>query len=171
MPINPFARSILLTIIINLIFLAFQPFLSADQQTELWSGALMVACFWGVWRWGKTAWRAYKEGSSEPWHYGILAIVLLLLFLITWRFYGVIYVRAERPELWTRFPTVAYITYGITVAVVLFSLATRVDGEKPSKVMGVITAIGGAVALFASVLWPHLVQHGAKIARIFNGIF
>lgn len=168
---SPLLRSVLLTIAAHIVFLIPQPFLTPDQQTELWSGILTAACLWGIWRWGKTGWRAYTEGSEEPWHYGILAIVLLLSFFIIWRLYGVLYVRNDRPVEWLQYPTTAYIVFGFTVAVVLFSAATKLDGEKPSRLMGVITAIGAALAIFLSSVWPLLVSKGGAIARFFNSIF
>lgn len=171
MHVSPLVRSLLWTAGVFAIFLIPASFMTADAQLELWSGGLTVACLWGVWRWGPTAWRAYKEGSTNPWHYGVLAIVILLLFLIVQRVYGVVYIRAGRPVEWQAFPATAFIVFGIMVAVWLFSLATKVDGEKPSRLMGVITAVGAALALFASSVWPVLASKGGAIIKFFHTLF
>jgi hypothetical protein len=163
-------RSLALTALVLFIFLIPTPFLTADQQVELWSGGLTMACLWGVWRWGPTAWRAYREGSKEPWHYGIMAIVILLLFMIGRQFYQVLYIRLERPEDWHQMPISAFIIYGIMIAVWLFSIATKVDGEKPSKVIGWLAAIGAGITLLMSSLFPILLSKGAAISRVLNSI-
>lgn len=171
MPNNPLLRSVALTLITICIFLVPQPFLSADQQVELWSGGLTVACLWGIWRYGPTSWRAFREGSNEPWHYGIMAIVILMLFIMARQFYQVLFIRLERPEAWYALPISAFIVYGIMIAVIMFSIATRTEGEKPSVVMGWITAIAAALAIFMSSLFPFLISKGSGLLRFFNAIF
>lgn len=171
MQISPLTRSIVLAIVIHLVFFIPTRFMTPDQQVELWSGGLVVACLWGIWRWGATAWRAFKEGSSEPWHYGILAIVILFIFVIGRQAYQVAYIRYERPSAWLLYPTSAYIIFGTMVAIWLFSLATKLEGEKPSRIMGVITAIGAAIAVFTSSLYPILATKAGAILRFLQGLF
>lgn len=171
MHISPLVRSLLWTAAAFATFFSLMPFLKADQQVEVWSGVLMVGCMLGIWRWGPTAWRAYREGSSNPWHYGVLAIVMIFAFMIFWRIYGVIFVRAGRQDSWTEFPTTAFIVFGFAVAVWLFSLATRLDGERPSRIMGWITAIGAALALFTAPVWPILVSKGGAVIKFFHTLF
>lgn len=164
-------RSLALTALVLVIFLIPQPFLTADQQVELWSGGLTMACLWGIWRWGPTAWRAYREGSKEPWHYGIMAIVILLLFMIGRQFYHVLYIRFDRPVDWQTIPISAFIIYGIMIAVWLFSIATKVDGEKPSKFIGWIAALGAGITLLMSSISPFLLSKGSAISRVLNSMF
>lgn len=167
----PILNALLYTVIAAAAFVIPAMFWPADTMVELASSFLMIVCGFAIWRWHRVAWRVYRQGASKPHEHGILAIYIVAWGLIFGRVFQVSYIRLQRPEWLIEIPLSASFTYILAIGMGLFVIATRVEGERPSKVLGWITAALTAVAVFASALWPHLVQHGAKIARIFNGIF
>ena len=167
----PILNALLYTIAATAAFAIPAFFIPADGMVEYASSALMLACSFAIWRWHKTAIRAFAQGATKPQENGILAIYILAWGLIFGRVFQVTYIRLGRPDWLISIPLSASFTYILAIGMGLFVIATRIDGEKPSKAWGAVTAFFAAVAIFFTSLWPTLVTKSAAIAKFFSSIF
>lgn len=159
----PILNAILYTFIAAAAFVIPAIFFPADSMVELASGFLMLVCGFAIYRWHRTAAKVYAQGASKPHEHGILAIYILAWGLVFGRVFQVSYIRLERPEWMIQIPLSASFTYILAIGMGLFVIATRVDGEKPSRLVGIVTASLTGLMVFSSALWPILVAKGGVI--------
>jgi len=168
---RPVWKALGYTFLMILAFVIPSFFLPSDQMVEIASALLIVACGFTVYRWGQTAARVYLNGASQPYEQGILAIVVMALFLMFGRLYQVTFIRLDRPDWLIDKPISAAITYGLFISLFLAVIATRTEGERPSRGVAIVTGGFTAVAVFASAIWPVLISKAGAIAGFLNRIF
>lgn len=157
-PNSPFARALFVTFILFLSFSLVALVVPADPYSVALRVLLTFACVLGIYRWGPTAWRVYRNGASAPHEQGILAIVVLLLGIGGTQVYSAIYIVAGRPDWMTTYHFSPFLVYLSLIGVVFFIVSTRVDGERHSPVVGAIIAFLTALSVAIAGLWPKIVS-------------
>ena len=157
-PEHPFARAIVATIALVGAFSLVALLVPPDPYSVALRVFLFFACVLGIYRWGKTAWRVYRNGASEPHEQGILAIVILMLGMGATQVYSAIYIGLDRPEWMTTYHFSPFLVYLLLIGVVFFIVSTRVEGEKHSPVVGAILAGLTALSVAIAGLWPSVAK-------------
>lgn len=163
MHVRPVARALIWTAILIVPYIIATFFFAPDTMTEIVATLSLLACGFAIFRWGKTAARVYLEGATSPVQTGILAIVIFSFFYASGRIYNVAFIRLDRPDYLINSYISPTLNYGIAVGVALFTIATRTEGEKPGKVMAVVTGALTAGAIFSSTFWPLVVAKGGAL--------
>ena len=167
-PNTPFAKAIFVTVLLFVAFCLVALIVPPDPYSVFLRVLLVIACVLGIYRWGKTAWRVYRNGVSEPHEQGILAVVILMLGIASNQVYSAIFIAMNRPEWLTHYHFSAFLVYLSLIGVIFFIVSTRVEGEKHGPVVGAALAALTVLSVAIAGLWPKLVSAiGPLIARFF----
>lgn len=153
-PEHPFARAIFATMALFLAFSLVALVVPPDPYSIALRVLLVFACVLGIYRWGRTAWRVYRNGASEPHEQGIMAIVILMMGLAANQIYSAVFIMMDRPEWLTNYHFSPFLVFISLIGVVLFIVSTRVEGEKHSPVVGAVLAALTALSVAIAGLWP-----------------
>jgi DMSO reductase anchor subunit len=165
---SPFVRAVAATVVLFIAFSLVALVIPPDPLSIGLRVLLVLACIIGVYRWGPTALRVYRNGASEPHEQGILAVVVLLLGLAANQVYSAVYVALDRPEWVSQYHFSGFLVFLILIGVVLFTVSTRLEGEKHSPLVGIGLAVMTAISVAVAGLWPKLVSIvGPIIAKMF----
>ncbi len=138
-----------------------------DSMTEILSAGLLIACGFGIYRWGAAAFRGIRDGARTKESWGILAIVLLLGAMAAQRIYSVVYLNLDRPVWMQQLHISPFIVYVMLIAVVLFSASTTFPGERPTRMGGVAAAVIAFVGVLGSHLGPLALS---KLGWVWNSL-
>lgn len=106
-------------------------FFTADQMSDATATVMAILCALGLWRWGPAGWRVFWKGARRTEDWGILAVCLLLLAILTGRIYGIIYRQLDRPDWLTESYWGPFFLYMLLGAVALIVAATKDDPPHP----------------------------------------
>lgn len=160
-------RTIAVSLAILAAFWIPASFLASDAMTNILRPALFIASAYGIVRWGDAAFRVYFDRAGERSSLGILGIVLTLAGIALASVYSVVFIALERP-IWLREMQISnFLTFVTFIGVCLFTVSSRYEGERPTRLSGIAAAcIAGFGVLFSS-LGPLVIS---KIVAILSAI-
>lgn len=160
-------RSLLITASIFLAFVSIAFFVPPDPMNEVLSAAVFVAAAFGMYRWAPAALRVFASGARTEESWGILGLVIILLTEALRRVYSVFYLQLNRPDWMDALHIAPGLTASTLVGIFLLVLATKFDGEKPSKLPGTLAAVIAFLGVMLSSALPYFI---AKFILIWTAI-
>lgn len=145
------------------LFAVLASFIPPDPLTEGLSAAIFIAAAIGITRWGPAAWRVYfppkNDAQDSTTSLGILGLVLWLISESLRRIYSIIVIQMHRPDWVSEVHVSSALNAVVFVGICLVILATRFEGEKPSRMSGIAMAVITFTGVMLSALGPWIIGH------------